>query len=485
VLVSTATLAWGVNLPAHTVIICGTQLYDASQGRFVELGMLDVQQIFGRAGRPQYDTSGEGIIITELEQMTHYLRLMTHQLPIESRFVEHLEDHLNAEVVLGTVTDVDEAVRWLSYTYLHTRMLANPLRYGVTSNELELDRDLFAKRRALIEAAAARLDECRMVRFDRRTGALAPTDLGRSASFFYLRHETIDAFNEGLGQRGAPGNLALDVGEGANNTTNMTPEQLAANREQRRRELAARVLADGSPAPPSLNDSAILALVCGAGEFEHVKLRDDEVLELDQLYAAVCRVRVRGDRHSPGGKVATLLQAHVSRAKIESFSLTSDAMYVEQNAARIVRGLFEIVLKRRWARLASRLLDWCLMLEHRQWDTQHPLRQVGELSPDAADAARAAPADARRARRAERGRDRRDLQPAAGGRRREARAAPAAVPGDRGRGAADHAHRAARDAAPRPAVHVDRQGVRRVAELARVGVRRRVGADHARRAVSS
>jgi activating signal cointegrator complex subunit 3 len=72
-------LAWGVNLPAHTVIIkgtlclfvillmrsfSGTQLYDPKQGGFVELGMLDVMQIFGRAGRPQFDTSGEGIIIT-------------------------------------------------------------------------------------------------------------------------------------------------------------------------------------------------------------------------------------------------------------------------------------------------------------------------------------------------------------------------------------------------------------------------------------
>lgn len=27
VLISTATLAWGVNLPAHTVIIKGTQIY--------------------------------------------------------------------------------------------------------------------------------------------------------------------------------------------------------------------------------------------------------------------------------------------------------------------------------------------------------------------------------------------------------------------------------------------------------------------------
>lgn len=84
VLVSTATLAWGVNLPAHTVrflllaflthlnsirhfncllrfnfffsrqvIIKGTQIYNPEKGRWVELGALDVLQMLGRAGRPQ------------------------------------------------------------------------------------------------------------------------------------------------------------------------------------------------------------------------------------------------------------------------------------------------------------------------------------------------------------------------------------------------------------------------------------------------
>ena len=42
-LICTATLAWGVNLPAHAII------YDAKHGSFVNIGILDVLQIFGRA----------------------------------------------------------------------------------------------------------------------------------------------------------------------------------------------------------------------------------------------------------------------------------------------------------------------------------------------------------------------------------------------------------------------------------------------------
>jgi activating signal cointegrator complex subunit 3 len=62
------------------------------------LGILDVLQIFGRAGRPQFDKSGHGIIITSHDKLSHYLSLLTNQLPIESNFISCLADNLNAEV---------------------------------------------------------------------------------------------------------------------------------------------------------------------------------------------------------------------------------------------------------------------------------------------------------------------------------------------------------------------------------------------------
>lgn len=57
-------------------------------------------QIFGRAGRPQYDTFGHGTIITTHDKLSHYLSLMTRQNAIESQFINSLTDNLNAEVTL-------------------------------------------------------------------------------------------------------------------------------------------------------------------------------------------------------------------------------------------------------------------------------------------------------------------------------------------------------------------------------------------------
>lgn len=53
VLICTATLAWGVNFPAHLVVIKGTEYYDGKQKRYVDMPITTVLQMMGRAGRPQ------------------------------------------------------------------------------------------------------------------------------------------------------------------------------------------------------------------------------------------------------------------------------------------------------------------------------------------------------------------------------------------------------------------------------------------------
>ncbi|KIJ15220.1 hypothetical protein PAXINDRAFT_99703 [Paxillus involutus ATCC 200175] len=77
-------------------------MYNPEKGKWVESFAQDVLQMLGRAGRPQYDTYGEGIIITNHSGLQCDISLMNQQLPIESEFVSKLADNVNAEIVPGT-----------------------------------------------------------------------------------------------------------------------------------------------------------------------------------------------------------------------------------------------------------------------------------------------------------------------------------------------------------------------------------------------
>ncbi|CAK7231337.1 ATP-dependent DNA helicase MER3 [Sporothrix eucalyptigena] len=69
----TSTLAVGVNLPCHTVILKGTMGYQ--NGKFSEYDEFEVMQMIGRAGRPQFDTSATAIILTRTENRDKYLNI--------------------------------------------------------------------------------------------------------------------------------------------------------------------------------------------------------------------------------------------------------------------------------------------------------------------------------------------------------------------------------------------------------------------------
>lgn len=51
---------------------------------------------------------------------------------------------------------------------------------------------LHEHRRELIVNAARHLDKAKMIRFDPRTRYLNSTDLGRTASHFYIKYDTIE-----------------------------------------------------------------------------------------------------------------------------------------------------------------------------------------------------------------------------------------------------------------------------------------------------
>lgn len=52
----------------------------------------------------------------------------------------HLMEHLNAEIVLQTISDVNMALDWIRSTLLYIRALKNPTHYGEISEDKQTNR---------------------------------------------------------------------------------------------------------------------------------------------------------------------------------------------------------------------------------------------------------------------------------------------------------------------------------------------------------
>jgi len=294
ILFSTSTLAWGVNLPARCVVIRDTKLHDPLEGE-VDMSPLDVLQMLGRAGRPGYDEHGYAWVITDRSEADKYRQLLRDGKEIESRLAESLDAHLNAEIAMGTIRDLDDVLDWLETTFYYVRANNAPDRYDAAGS---LREQASSTMRGLVDRGFVEMDD------DLRVSATA---LGRLASRFYLRLDTARHF----------GDLADAAGEA------------------------------------ELTERDILSAVAGAGEFDSVSARTDErdavraVLGEDGDPETVIDV----DLDSGQRKVLAILEASM-RGTTPS-ELQSDAWVIRQNANRLLAALQAFLAEFDGARAAN------------------------------------------------------------------------------------------------------------------------------------
>jgi replicative superfamily II helicase len=223
-LFSTSTLAWGVNLPARCVVIRDTKHHDPLEGE-VDVSPLDILQMLGRAGRPGYDDVGYGYVVADPADARKYERLLQRGKEIESRLDEDLASHLNAEIAMGTIRDLEDVMSWLETTFYYVRARSKPEAYG------------FESLRERVRGTLEELVDGGFVAFGDDL-SVEGTPLGRLASNYYLRLETARRF-------------------------------------------------DGLCARESISADAILEAVAGAAEFRSVSARSAEADAVDSVLAGV------------------------------------------------------------------------------------------------------------------------------------------------------------------------------------------------------
>ncbi|CAF1379783.1 unnamed protein product [Adineta ricciae] len=319
VLVQTITFNRFIQLPAHVVIVKGTQVYSAIEGEWTELNTLDVMAMLGYAGcfcRPCYDIRSESILITNHNQLDYYLSSMNERFSVESQMISKLIDHLNAEIVLGTIENLHEGAEWLCHTYLYVRMIKQPELYGILNTSSLIDKNLLQQRLDLIHSAAIELDKSHLIHYNRQNGHFQMTEYARIASYYYCSHKTIAIFNQLL--------------------------------------------------KPTVNEIDLFRILSLSFEFQHIIVREEEKVELRKLFKCV-RISVGESIDESSTKINVLLQSHISQLQVDCYTLMKDMIYIGQNAGRLMKVICEMILLRGWVQLIDKAAILAKIIDKRMW----------------------------------------------------------------------------------------------------------------------
>lgn len=120
VISATPTLAAGINLPAHTVVI--NSVYRYSDSGMEKIPVREVKQMCGRAGRPKYDTEGRAVLIAknslEAEDLfERYVNGRVEEVSSQLGVEPVLRMHLLSLIATNFVFDLDSMEKFFSKTY--------------------------------------------------------------------------------------------------------------------------------------------------------------------------------------------------------------------------------------------------------------------------------------------------------------------------------------------------------------------------------
>lgn len=80
----------------------------------------------------------------------------------------------------------------------YVRILKSPALYYVSADYQDDDPSLIQKRADIIHSAAALLEKCHLVKYERASGRFHSTELGRIASHYYVTYNSMSVYNQHL-----------------------------------------------------------------------------------------------------------------------------------------------------------------------------------------------------------------------------------------------------------------------------------------------
>ena len=208
---TTSTLAQGVNLPARLVIIKSTNCYRGPKIGYTEYNKMEIDQMVGRAGRPQYDTKGVAIIMTEKEKVDKFNELSSTM--IESHLKDNIVEHINAEISTGTIVDINSAVNWIKNTFMYVRMKNNPNKFGIKAYNTKKNEMIENFLKEMCIKIFKDLEENSLILFNSNDNSTTPQSLCRKMSKNYVMFETMRTIAKMTKNQNAIENINKNIDE--------------------------------------------------------------------------------------------------------------------------------------------------------------------------------------------------------------------------------------------------------------------------------
>ncbi|QSS51070.1 helicase family member [Histoplasma capsulatum var. duboisii H88] len=292
-----------------------------------------MMQMLGRAGRPQFDDSAVAVILTRKERLDYYEKLVAGTEPLESCLHLKLIDHLNSEIGLGTVTDVESATRWLAGTFFFIRLRKNPARYKLKEAANRSDEEEMLKE--ICEENIRRLQECSLITSEE---PLRSTEFGDAMARYYIKFETMRLF------------LSL---------------------------------------PPKAKMSEILSVIAQADEFSEIRLKAGEKSLYKELNKGnSIKFPIKIDIALPAHKVSLLIQSELGGVEIPTgdqyqkhkLSFQQDKGLVFSHANRLIRCITDCQLSLQDSVSTRHALELARGIGARVWDNSAlQMKQIEQI----------------------------------------------------------------------------------------------------------
>ena len=194
IICTTSTLSQGVNLPARLVIIKSTNCYKGHTIGYSEYTKMEIEQMCGRAGRPQFDNKGIAVIMTESYKTDKFEGSCNEK--IESHLKENIVEHINAEIATGIIKDIETGLIWIKNTFMSIRMIKEPAKFGIKPQfKKPIEKTIDDYLRNIIQKTFKDLNQNNLIEL-KENKMVSPLTLCKKMSKNYVRFETMKTINK-------------------------------------------------------------------------------------------------------------------------------------------------------------------------------------------------------------------------------------------------------------------------------------------------